>query len=734
GDGADSATAFLPSVFSGAGIITLFAAILAALHLYALIGLVPALAGLVAVAVLAIVLGWYSGPLLAAIGVVGAMAAPFIVGGESETPDLLYAYFTLVTLVGMTIDAVRRWAWVTLLALVLGYGAVALLYASSGGAEGLALALTLFALAAIAVPPLSLTPRQSGAALWQMFQPGLPAGWPGFPTRVAWGAFAASAAMLALLSTENAAAFWLCIILLAALFALLAIWARHAPALEDMAAAPLTGLLAVLVLAPKTGDGVFTTFTAFATAEPGTAMPATPFILAAIGAALSAVAAWRSLWGRAKATGWPLGWAAGAALAGPLTIGTLEIWWRPGEIIGAYPWALSAAAMAILMGLIAGWFAARDGDDKRRVALAVLAALSMIAFALTLILSDAALTLALALTLLIAAVLDRRYDMRALSLFVQAGVIVIGWRLVWSPGIEWAIYANLGQMVAAFTGSIVALVWAHSFLRPLKRTAALIMLESGAFTLGAVFLSLLIYRIPGDGYSYNTHWSTGLFALVWLASSANQIWRLRAGGGRLMRGIRLILAAVFGLTGLLILAALYLFLNPLTSAAEAVTGPIVLNSLLLGFLAPALLFGFVAWRFSNLPRWMRALLIATASLMAAYWLFLAIRHAWQGPILAKRGYGQGELYSYTIAMLLTGAGLLYQAITRHSTLLRRLAMSVIALTVAKVFLIDMSGLTGLTRVFSFLALGLSLAGLAWLNRWAAGQSDQTTAPQNQDVP
>jgi uncharacterized membrane protein len=33
-----------------------------------------------------------------------------------------------------------------------------------------------------------------------------------------------------------------------------------------------------------------------------------------------------------------------------------------------------------------------------------------------------------------------------------------------------------------------------------------------------------------------------------------------------------------------------------------------------------------------------------------------------------------------------------------------------------VFLVDMSGLSGLVRVASFLGLGLSLAGLAWLNR------------------
>jgi uncharacterized membrane protein len=61
---------------------------------------------------------------------------------------------------------------------------------------------------------------------------------------------------------------------------------------------------------------------------------------------------------------------------------------------------------------------------------------------------------------------------------------------------------------------------------------------------------------------------------------------------------------------------------------------------------------------------------------------------------------------------------LLQSIRKGSTLLRRAAMAVIAVTIAKVFLIDAAGLTGLTRVFSFLGLGLSLAGLAWLNRWA----------------
>ena len=51
-------------------------------------------------------------------------------------------------------------------------------------------------------------------------------------------------------------------------------------------------------------------------------------------------------------------------------------------------------------------------------------------------------------------------------------------------------------------------------------------------------------------------------------------------------------------------------------------------------------------------------------------------------------------------------------------MMRKVGLFVIGAAVAKVFVIDISGLEGLTRVLSLLVLGLSLAGLAWLSRWA----------------
>jgi hypothetical protein len=58
------------------------------------------------------------------------------------------------------------------------------------------------------------------------------------------------------------------------------------------------------------------------------------------------------------------------------------------------------------------------------------------------------------------------------------------------------------------------------------------------------------------------------------------------------------------------------------------------------------------------------------------------------------------------------------------------ALVVIGLAVAKVFLVDVTDLDGLTRVFSLLVLGLALAALAWLNRWAQerDRKDATRPP------
>mgnify|MGYP006286900557 CR=1 FL=1 len=87
--------------------------------------------------------------------------------------------------------------------------------------------------------------------------------------------------------------------------------------------------------------------------------------------------------------------------------------------------------------------------------------------------------------------------------------------------------------------------------------------------------------------------------------------------------------------------------------------------------------------------------------------------------LFNPGYiGQGatsdlELYSYSVAWLLTGLALLAGGIHFDIKGLRMASFAMISLVVLKVFLIDAADLDGLFRIFSFMGLGVSLIGLSF---------------------
>ena len=415
-------------------------------------------------------------------------------------------------------------------------------------------------------------------------------------------------------------------------------------------------------------------------------------------------------------------WAGGAALFAPLVVATLDIWWQPVPVLGQALWAWHGMAVAIVMVLFALRCAKTDGDDRRRVAIYALAAMTMITFALVVMLSSVALTLAIAAMVLLAALIDRQLNLRLLSVFVQVGGVVVGYRLVVDPGVEWAYFtASQWELMLGYGGVILLFAAAWYLLQARQRMAAIVVMESAAFTLIGVFASIELLRRFENVSDANP--LIAAFGMIWLISAANQLYRLKIGGW--MRWVRLGLAAIFGLIGLAALGANLTFANPLLEGSETVNGPFVFDSLMLAYLLPGLLFAFVALRFDHLFRWFRILLGVAAGALAALYLGLEIRRFWQGDkIVSYQGTTDGELYSYTIAMLLVSVGLLFFAFSKRSDLIRKAAMVGIGLTIAKVFLIDMSGLTGLTRVASFLGLGLSLSGLAWVNRRMTLQWDK----------
>lgn len=728
GDAGAAVTAHVPSTLSGAGLVSIFVGVIAARQLYDLIGPETAFAGLLATAALAVVLGWFHGPLLAAVGLVGATAAPFLVGGDSTAPYWLYGYFTLVSGIGLAIDTLRRWAWMSVLALALGFAGCALVLMASGGAGWSALAVVALSALAICLPARSLIPDHQGPTLAQAALGR--AGRPGFPTLLAWGASGLATLWLLFLDSQSGAESLMAFLGLAVLALALIVWSERAPALSDLAALPAMAFLLRLgfeglehwPLAAEYGAQ------AIALRAPETAGPVTATVLLGMGLAITIASALASDQGRM----WRPAWAAGAAVAAPLATLVLELFWAPSLVIGAFPWALQVIGLAALMAVMAMRWARADGIDMRRTAYAVLSTLSLVALALFLTLTEAALTLALAALIVTAAALDRRFRLPEMGWFIQAAAVVLSWRLVVDPGLEWAIdRAPLWAAVASYAGAAGAAFAALRLLEGLDRRSARVFLESAFAGYAALLANVLILRWltregANEAYVFS-HWSLALNALPWLITLLAQLHRLQLGGA--MRWLRWAIAAVAALMGLGGLALAVTLANPLLDFIgvpdNAVLGPPIADTLLLAYGIPGLLVIAVLTRLGHLHRVLRALLAGIGIGLAGLYAALEIRRLWRGPDLSVPGVTQAELYSYTVALMVVGAGLIYRSLARRSPHLRRAGMGVIGLTIAKVFLIDISGLSGLMRVFSLLALGLALIGLGLLNRWVARRQGQT---------
>jgi uncharacterized membrane protein len=714
-------TAYLPSTFSSAGIVTLFAAILSARALYGLIEPQVALLAMGVVGLGAIALGWLYGPLLAAIGVIGSMAAPFLVGGSSTDASWLFAFFAIITATGLAIDTLRQWAWVSVISLVLGFAAATfLILLGPAGTSDAAFMVycTFLAIIAIAIPVQRLLPNHGGSNIfvrnWDVKDT---APWPQFPVGVAAGSLLAASGLilLTLVRTDGTDLYWLGFGLLTGLAFALMIWAQRAPGLADTVIIPAIAMVATVPIGTPIWRAQVTAWQG-----PDGTLPLAATALVAIGITLSLVATWRSLKGDALASFF----AVLATLIAPALAIALEVFWKPGNAFASYGWALHALIIAIFMTGIAERFHRADGHAERlRVSVAALSGIAAIAFAMVILFSSAALTIALAITVLAAAALDRKFNLPAMSVYIMAGVAAVMYRLSFDPGLAWAVDAPLFEMLLSYAGAVIAFAAAWYVMRGWNRPGAFIVLDSAVFSALGILLSLLLYRAvvhwAGDA-AVDSHWSIGVGATIWILLGLAQWRRMDAEG--LLKQVREGLGALFLLIGCASLAGGLLIANPLiTEGKGAVLGLPVLSSLLAAYLLPAAaVFAGRVW-LKALASTVRHAFTIIAAGLAVLWLGMTIRHAWQGPEgMPLPGVKEGELYSYTVALLLIGAGLMYQSLARSSAATRKAGLVVIGLAVAKVFLIDISGLEGLTRVFSLLALGLSLAGLAWLNRWVAG--------------
>lgn len=103
-----------------AGIPVLYAAVLGSVQLYDLIPMTAGFGLLAAITVAAVVLSLRHGPLVALLGLIGGFLMPALIGAHHESAAVLFGYLFLLQIALLALARSRKWAWLTVLALLGG--------------------------------------------------------------------------------------------------------------------------------------------------------------------------------------------------------------------------------------------------------------------------------------------------------------------------------------------------------------------------------------------------------------------------------------------------------------------------------------------------------------------------------------------------------------------------------------------------------------------------------------
>jgi uncharacterized membrane protein len=673
-----------PAALAAGGAAVLFGAAYATGAMY---GLVPPLVGFVLMAAAALVgllASLRFGPLVGVVGVAAAFATPALVETTPPSAPGLFGYLLFVTAAAVAVVRYSAWAWLGWIATIAGAVWVGLAATGALGSEYWAPGLFVPAAAAL---HLLFLPR---AALDH------PVG-----LRLSWLPFLALGLAGVILSGEMADfSVRLGVLLLAPLA--VAVGARDARLDRLPWLAALLFLLTLLVWAmpawQPTGEAIHIEG-AVQAFLPGAWAPQViqPQLFTAI-----AMAAFFALCGFVLER-WgdrPVRWAGLAAAVPVVTLGVTYL--QVARFQADALWALAAAAVAAI-SVAAATAAMKDGGLQRAGAHAA-GAIAAICVGIAIVLHDQWVTLAIALMLPPLAWIEARTDLPALrrvALAVAALVIIrlLGNWYVLDYGFGTAPVAN-GLWLAYAVPAACFWLAARMFLRR-GDDLAVAVLEAGAIAFATVFVALQIrhWQGSGDFEADSTRLEVGLHVSALGAQAlAGLILSRRA--GRSVLAIAWRLQGGLALAGGLLLLANPVWMDDTSSHVE----------LAFAYLVPALLAG-AALAQRELARALKPL--GFYALLAGFaWLSLTVRLAFHpDAMLGHAEVTEAEMWTLSGAWLAYGAALMAAGIRLRARSVRLAALGVIAVVVAKVFLLDMAELGGLWRVLSFLGLGLSLIAL-----------------------
>ena len=338
-----------------------------------------------------------------------------------------------------------------------------------------------------------------------------------------------------------------------------------------------------------------------------------------------------------------------------------------------------------------------------------------ITLAITMLLSDSGLTIALAVQVLLISVLIKRYNVPMPHWPIKALVAALLLRLTlapWTPSYDALTVFGLHWSIVVYP-LCISLFFAAA--KCFDSSKLKIWLEGAALHCLALFITTeTSYQLVGHYPQFDSlnFYEQILLTCNWLALGCVYLHRAKLAGTL----AKLYKVAGFALAGLAGLFAIKTLLedNPLFESLYIGELPIF-NWLLLLWLVPA---GLTLW-LAKLVKPINAKATPFILAVAGGFILLAInsfiRQYWQGPyIYLSKGASNAELYSYSVIWLVLGAGTVIFGHLKNQLLIQKVGLGILAAVIVKVFLIDMANLEGLLKALSFIGLGLSLVGLSWL--------------------
>ena len=694
----------IPAILTAAGTAVAFATVYASYALYGFLAPPVAFVLLGAVALGTLAAALLHGPALAGLGVVGAFVTPLLVASDKPDYWALYIYIAIVTAAAFGLARIRLWRWLAVTTIAFGafWMLVGIPQAGALGPHAFDM-IASFALAAVLV------------VAGFMFGPSAEQGEVEPVSSISLAVFLFGATALVLGYNHADAAMIVFALLVAATFAVA--WRAESA----------TGAIAAAALF------VFAVFAEWAiranpelTVMPGGAMPGigtradegsiSMHLIAAAGFGAAFGAAGFLAQGRSISAIIPVIWAA-AGVFTPLAL-LVALYARIAHLDRSIPFAVIAIAVAGAFAAATELLTKRDARPGQMIATALFATgtLAALALAFTFALEKGWLTIALALMSLGTAWISMKRPipfLRALAA-ILAGIVVLrighepriaGDDLGTTPIFNWLL---LGYGIPA------ASFWLGSyFLRKRGDDGPLRGVEAAAilFTVLLAFTEIRHYINNGDIYRASSSLiEVGLQVCVALAMAIG-LERLRIRTGSVIHNAGALLLTWFA--GLAVVLGLFGIANPLMSSIE-ISGTFI-NPLILGYAIPAILALLLSYAVAGRRAAAYANTIAAGALVLALaWITLQIRHLYHGPYLNSFRTFDAEQYTYSVAWLVFGVVLLGIGLLLPSQRARLASAVMIGITVLKVFLIDMSNLTGAYRAFSFIGLGLVLVAIGWL--------------------